>query len=560
MYAYSAMSTRIRTYIAYAILGLAAASAISSAVRYRHEQAAADTFFSSVLQTMSTEEVVVYRGKSFRIHGGLVEAEDGMRTSTTAARNALRLAYARTLASRAPLLSAAGSDPQLLEDSTHQLAEVMDELAGVQMTAQETSAIRSLYPIHFLLSLAELEKARRTFIASGTDTDGDLYHASLRRALAAGRQDSTYFRKTYELITAGKKAQFQGFGGSISVQSMLDTSRSIESEFERLGSQSQELDACLKGRIENCYPDSLILGRAFPLSAAKTPRVSTASRTLIDSVRTLYAETFTKRASPIFTNSTPIVLTQSVCLRELPHPHVVIVGNEEPLGIAPLWYVGDVIFSPTENTKAPMLQYLAKKYDMRFSRINPTMFYLCPDVGTDLTRAKAVRASAKFAERHPEIARTYRSALLSTGDVWYESDAYVYTREALIEVLTQANSPGELRELEEIVLLWSSGSAGLDLIVANIVRITQNNLDTYAEGAPHDLSAQTLFLTHAAFPTLLLASDTSREMLYITPKARSTSNGTLPALVTYSDIRFDEHRDRIAHDLREFLVHEGAKF
>lgn len=225
-----------------------------------------------------------------------------------------------------------------------------------------------------------------------------------------------------------------------------------------------------------------------------------------------------------------------------------------------MWYVGNIIFSPTENAQAAMLHYLAKEYDINFARVNPMTFYVCPDMSTDLARASAVRASAAFAERHPEIARTYRTHLLSTSDEWYESDAHAFMREALREVLARKDSVGELNELEEIVLLWNGASAGLDLVVANIARTTQRNLDTYSEGAPHDLSAQTQFLTHAAFPTLLLAQDTSKEMLRITPEVRSTSNRILSTLVTYTDMRYEERRDRIIHDLREFLVHEGAKF
>ncbi len=555
------MNLPVRTYAVCITFGLCAVFVISFVSRYQYEQAVADAFFSSALQMVHADETVVIRGKTFRVYEGLVETSEGTQASSIERRNALRIAYAHVLARRTPTLGIAGNDPQLLFDSANQLAEVVRRLASVQKTAQDALAIQSLYPIQFLLSLAGLEKTRLAFVASGTDIDELVYRAALSETLAAGQQDILHFQKAFSAETTGEKKQFRGLGGASSVQTMQSAAHRIEMQFGKLEDEARRLNLCLRGRIELCYPDALVLGRVFTTPPEETPRVSDTSRALIVDVMKLYTDAALKQVpATVFASATPIVLTRSVCLAELPGPFVVILGNTGPLSTPPLWYVSDIFFLQTENSQTEMHQYLAKKHDMRYSRINPTIFYMCPDMGIDLAKAKSVRATAEFAQRHPDIARAHRSRLLSTASAWYESDAYAYMRAALAETPVQKETLSVRTELETITLMWKERAAGLDGVVANIARTGSNDIAMYKSGVPYDVSAQTLFLTQSAFPTLFLADTRSKDMPHAETEKAANSSHFPSALVTYSDIRAIVSRDRIVHDLREFLVFERVTF
>ncbi|MHB1086759.1 MAG: hypothetical protein ACYCZ0_03360 [Minisyncoccota bacterium] len=510
---------------------------------------------------MRIHETVVVRGEALRIVDGEVETESGTAASPSAQRRALRIAYARALARRDPILGIPGNDPQFLAESVNQLSEVVDALVKKQGSAQDALSVRSMYPIRFLQSLAALEGSRIAFIESGSDADELTYRAALSRALATGRLDIVNFEKAFALETSGKELRFQGFGGTISIRNMRNALQSIETQFEELENQTRRFSRCMGGSVEFCDPNALVIGRTFSEPLVETPRISVASLSLVNEVRGLYAETMTKRAAPMFTDASPIVLTQSVCLSDLPSPYVVMLGNTSRWGIPPIWYVTDIFFSKTEGSQAPVLEYLAKERDIRYSRINPMMYYMCPDMGLDLAKAWAVRATAEFAQKHPKTASVYRERLLSAGGVWYESDAYAYMRAALKEIHAQDAAPHVRKEFEMTALLWNKSGAGLDGVLKNIVRIESNRLDTQERGVPFDMSAGTQFLTRAAFPTLFLARNLSKDSTVLPQtKKNASAESFLSSLATYGDMRTRVPRDRIVHDLREFLIFEGARF
>lgn len=548
----------VRAYTTKAVFVLCIVFFLSFALRYLQEQAIAETFFSSVLQMVGSQETVVVRGVELRVTDGKVSAIDGTAVSRGAAQKALRLAYARTLARRNPILGIPGVDPRFLSESARQLSEITDSLAKRQTSAQDASTARSLYPIRFLQSLAVLEESRISFIESGSDTDELTYRAALRHALTAGRIDIANFQNALGVGITADEIRFQGFGGPISVQSMRDAAKGMEARFQELEKQAQKLSMCLEGNVESCYPNALILGRALTKRPDETPRVSGVARSRVDEVIDLYAETMPKRSSSIFTDATPIALTQSACVSELPLPHVVILAGASPWGIPPIWYVADLYFSQTEDSEAVVLQYLKKNHDIRYSRINPMMFYVCPDVGVDLAKAWAVRATAEFALRHPEVARTHRERLLIDGDMWYESDAYAYARAAIAEISTEDVAPTVLEELETITLLWNENGAGLDGILASIVRTESNRLDMYDRGVPFDVSAKTHLLTRSAFPTLFLLDKQSIDILHGQSGTAVRAGDFLSVLATYGDIRTTVPRARIIRDLRESLIFEGV--
>ncbi|TSC62227.1 MAG: hypothetical protein Athens041674_532 [Parcubacteria group bacterium Athens0416_74] len=548
----------VRTYAACAVFALGTVFSLSLFLRYQEEQTAADAFFSSVLHMMGTHETVVVRGEALRIIDGKVETENGTAAFPSAERKALRIAYARALARRDPILGIPGNDPRFLAESVNQLSEVMDALVKKQTSAQDASSVRSMYPIRFLQSLAALEESRIAFIESGSDADELAYRAALSRTLAAGRFDSTSLDRALAVVAAGEEMRFQGFGGPISIRSMRDATRSIETQFGELENQARRLDMCLGGDVDSCYPSTLVVDRAFTEFPKETPRVSGSARSRIREVTALYAQTTTKRASPVFTDGTPIVLTQSTCLSELPPPYVVLLGGTSPWGIAPIWYVADIYFSPTKGSDAVILQYLAENHDIHYGRINPMMFYTCPDMGVDLAKAWAVRSTAEFALEHPEVAPTHRERLLSHGDIWYESDAYAYMRAALAETPIQRTTLTVREELEFVALLWNRNGVGLDGVLASIVRTESNRLDMYERGVPFDVSAKTNLLTRSAIPTLLLSDGQSIDILHAQSGTDIRASDFLTTLTTYGDMRNIVPHARIVHDLREFLIFEGV--
>ena len=153
-------------------------------VQTRVQKAVAAQYFAAVLRTLNISETVMVGHITYQVEHGTIRAMNGRPIAPADSFDVLRTAYALSLARRAPILDLAGTDPDALSTSTKQLARVQAQLADLQKTSQAHAAVgTALYPIRFLELLSTLEKARLTFINTGSSTLDSAYQTALTRTL-----------------------------------------------------------------------------------------------------------------------------------------------------------------------------------------------------------------------------------------------------------------------------------------------------------------------------------------------------------------------------------------
>ncbi len=411
--------------------------------------------------------------------------------SPTSPVTALRTAYARELARRDPILGLAGTDPEKLLKETGVLATTLKRLEAFQKSASDKQAIKALYPVDFLRSVAQAEVARRAFINSGSEVDRATYDAALITAAAAGSRDAKNF--TTALYPYNKElgtASLVSVGGSMTADRINAVASSTESRFIVITERIARRERCLSFDIGSCDKTGLRMELPQPTDVTVSAETLATAR----EIQNLYA-----RVSGRPSDRTIIALPSSICVAQLHAPYLFTVQDS---GISAVNFVGDMIFRTTEATGA-VNDFFVNKYRLELQYVNPMQPYQCPDLALDLSAVLAVERTVKFAQAHPEVALSKRAPLLGTGPV-SQGDAVRYVEAALREVKKNALTIKEQNELFEILLMSKDHAAGLDSVVATIASAYAQYERLNNIGAQFSLSAKFLYLTHSAFPTLFM--------------------------------------------------------
>ena len=183
------------------------------------------------------------------------------------------------------------------------------------------------------------------------------------------------------------------------------------------------------------------------------------------------------------------------------------------------------------------------------------MFYMCPTVGSDVGRIRALEKIDAFAVSHPTIAATEQGLLRSSADL-REDYALSYLRAALAET----GSGGQERsDLVELALMYEDRSVGLDEIILSIASVNAHHANIVERGVPFVLSARTLFLTHSAYPTLFLAQNPSAGGATVSVQSPSAAarDLVLRNYRAYSSLRATMSQDDLIREIRAFVKSES---
>ena len=412
----------------------------------------------------------------------------GVPVASSTPSSQLELAYARELARRAPLMDLAGTDPAALRRGIDALASAQAKLVDAQKNSRDREAVESLYPLTYLRALANLEEARERFVASGAAPDRARYDSALQDAIAAGRHDLRVFKATFDSYAEATPGRFPTLGDTISTESMMAVLNKIDEGFDTVSRERTARAACLQGLIERC--DNAELRTRIP-DAASSP-LNPAAAANVTAVRALLAAATHNQS---YATNTVVALDESTCEGAYSDgPFYYLPPLTDP--VRPPQFLNDLFFIPTQNNTAGLSVYMKDSLGMAYSRVNPSIYYICPDVGRDNALMAAVIETARIAQSHPDIAQNLRRPLLG-NTAFRESDATVYLRAALTEVHDATTT----NELTEAGLMFVDHGGNLESTVLQAAQTGTRDASLAASGVPFDLSGRDLFLTHSAFPT-----------------------------------------------------------
>ncbi len=508
----------------------------------RSESGAEEAYFSKVLSEAEVVETVRVDERVYEVSEGLVVGLSG----AVGARERLRaqkLAYSLALARRAPLLDLTGTNPEKLMEAVRDLSRARDGLMMIQETTREALIVRSLYPIEFLTTLAQVESARQDFLNSGDDLLGARYALALEGAVRAGKRSIADFKKTFQHIEKSSGGiRIPGLGGTITVSRLSASLTAIEHGFDATAQSLRKRRSCISGDLDACSSPDL----AIPLlDTGVPPPFRPELRARADEVRSIFAEA---TGQPEIETAKMIELSSSVCAGALPAPYYFL----PPLAISrpPRQFLNDIFFIPTNQPRAPVLEYLRTKLNMRFSRSNPLSFYQCPDVGSDTSAILATVSAVSHAQARSS--RTPEAIRLLSRPFYSEADARSYVAAALASV------PDD--DLIALSLIFENRGAELEKTVQRIADIELNDLRLKEEGVPLDLRAEYLLLVHSAYPTLFQSYNPSfgAERVSLREKNAADLKELLQRKIPYSILRESVSREDIIRDMRAHSDFENA--
>lgn len=492
-----------------------------------------EAYFRDAVKNAQIEEAVSVGGKTYTVAGASVTT-DGGEVLGEEALSALSLAYAVTLAKRSPLVALPGTDPDALDTEVNELRRVQLLFAGDQARESDSEAIaNALYPIDFLHALAGAERARRTFIASGSDQDRETYEQAVDAAIAAHKKDAALFVQARKKFGA-RNVALQTFGGiqdDETIDAALDV---LENSASRLGSESRERQDCLAGKVRKCNPEDL----AFPLP--DIPHVPDVDIERVRAATEVYnALGFSGNPSP------PVALATSGCVAIVEPPYVFRLTDTE-LGFR---YVGDIFFSTSTR---PIRTLTRGRVNASVESFTQTTYYRCPELGRDLSRIRTVIDVADFAKMRPSLAPAQAAPLFA--EVIKESDAMAYVSAAFS---ADDVSRSDKDALLGLALTFKTNSSGLDRVLTQMRELAEGHRGLAQTGFPFDLGVKTLFSTHTVFPSVFQIYNPSVTAEYKGLYKSGTLKELKPGIQLYSE--YPEYRLAIIDFWKQYSAFEKLR-
>jgi hypothetical protein len=512
----------------------------------RTHQRAASQYFSSALKDAHISVSVEIGKTRYDVANGIIVPEDKS-ISDREKYHILQRAYELALANRAPLLDIAGVDALSLESAVDHLSRTQMTLAGAQEDSHDSAMIGSLYPITFLNDLAALRTARSAFLASGSDADALVYQNMIKRTVNDKGRDLGRFQRAFNENAALKNYRFPTLAGTISRSSMLDVIGSLRTGLDNLEIRSKDRERCIAGYIRYCDENELILVPPLNEPAEAPGPISIPLNTGVGESRP---------------DDTYVALNKSTCLGPDQEPYIFAAGDPVGRKRMPLWYSGNAFLSPMEGSRGDYMEYLRTQLDMNYTIVNPLEFYICPDVLNDFASVYSIIAIVRFAQSHTEFAHQERTILLSEP-VYREADAVSYLHAVTIEIGAEHRAETDLvqRELEELLHMRTDRAAGLDMLIATMATVNALDANLKADGMPIDISAQNLYMTHTAFPSLLgIGNPVGNSSAHPLRIANADDAAILSQrMIPYSELVKTVPRDVLLHDVATFQSFENIR-
>ena len=511
-------------------------------VQTRVQKAVAAQYFAAVLRTLNISETVMVGHITYQVEHGTIRAMNGRPIAPADSFDVLRTAYALSLARRAPILDLAGTDPDALSTSTKQLARVQAQLADLQKTSQAHAAVgTALYPIRFLELLSTLEKARLTFINTGSSTLDSAYQTALTRTLNEGAKDLALFEGAYAATAADNRSSYATLSGVVSKRSTMHALQQLDDAYHSASARHIAVLNCIGGDISLCEPSDLVTN----IRDAAVANVAEVPSSAGDSIRIL------ANAHHVdYSNTTVVALAQSACVGSQPGPYFFISEPLQNKQSSSLTFVNDLFFHPLSgnipNNAAMLLWFRAQEVSYLF--YNPMSYYTCPNNMLDMAKAYAVQHAAALSHTASTSSVTGGMTLL------LESKITAELSRRLRDERTATSTPSDIDSVLNTYLMMKDNSASFETLVAEIAASEAADIAMTKRGTPADTSAEFLFASQSGYFALFLAHNRSLAPDAITPYTDDPLPDRLRfALSTWSYLRSSVPTKKIEHDLQIYF-------
>ncbi len=480
-------------------------------------QKSASIFYSNALHGANVSEEVIVRGKNYDVVNGKVMFSGGNVSESDKGR-ALRLAYAKTFARRSPLAALAGTDPERFKIAVNALSEIRDKLSEVQETKEGSAIVKSsLYPIDFLMALANLERARLRFIASGDEPGEKAYKTAERRIFTTYQNDITRFRSSFLRAVSPNVKSFATEGDLISREGMIDALDTLSIGMKKTKFISEKRSKCLRGKTSQCITEDLNFP-SIPIPEKQTIKSELVSQA--ENIRSIFAETMGNKDvlhGPI------IAISNGICISDTPGAPLFVLYSkklqEKNLNYKNSLFIGNIRFiDSNEQRQIKFFKYFADN-GIKYVISLPDIYYECPLSGYDFGKVMAISKVIEFSKKSPVSAyaegetkkrlHKMESSFSSPKALVTERDAVEYILLSRDSLKKEAVPETIYNEIISISLELKNMSAEFESFLLKIYLVERNYLELISKGIPIPLDMSYLYFVRSSAMNLFLSHNSS---------------------------------------------------
>lgn len=506
------------------------------------------SFFSTALAREGIEETVLVAGTPYRVQNGQASLASGAPASERQTLQALRVAYAAAVAQHSPLFGMAGTDPDELERLSRALQEVAVGLAALQEAGPVVHDLTgALYPTAFLAALADTERARREFIETPSDDLSRKYDDALETVLKAYEKDLRAFIDAFER-NVDEDMNYRVLSGVVTKQSFLEGTREALQQITRVQEAHRDRKACMRGRVDHCVIEDLALPK---VGLSETAELSPSDTSTAEELLSIYKEALSRKTR---FEGAVIALNGGACVPGMSDPQLYFLrektDEETPYIGGSLWYIHNLFSYETEHF-AQLLKdervtplTILRDAEVLFAHYKPTAYYLCPELGADISEARATLFAyaaldipvASFTGGHPILQET-----VAREQVERVLEAFPTDRERYEKAL-------------EAAAMFAEHGGGLELLLEEVVLNQRSNILQYGAGLSPDMSAQSQFFAKSGFVSLYLLHHQTMGRSSISIFKERHRGPEDMRLLSWPALRDMLPREKIVRDLEVFFL------
>lgn len=452
------------------------------AVVLTRDQFHTERFYSDALRAYDVSADVFVGGRQLSVRAGTTSL-NGVPVTGASSREAVRLAYARTLAERNPLFAFPGTSPSDLAYAVDELQATANQLANLQHDTEHAELIRTaLYPIDFLRKAGVAETARLEFIAH-TDSENEKgYERAVRKEVDAYLSDLRTFRNAITTVVPDGTPAYIAAGKIVSKTTILAALSTLEAELRATMQIFNTRMQCLRGFVARCNLQDLALPSLKVPESGHIDEKSIARAREIQSLYAAMRDDAQLKVLPL------IVLSESACFKDVPSPPIFFVTESTVLSEAPPYvepvFVGDIRFIRTdEYENVPFYQGL-RSHGIDFVFSPPLLHYECTDEARDATAVRSTRM------------------ILGAS-----SSSVVYQADAIRTAHANAVSGDPTSIARALAIKYNSTQ--FDQSIRDITWTEQKNLNSRKQGLNPGLDTVNMFVSRSGFTSLFATHNSS---------------------------------------------------
>lgn len=517
-------------------LGLGLFSIWHASRENAHSRAEQQLFFSATLEKAAVSETVSVNGSQYTVENGAVLQKSKV-TAGPDTLAALRLAYAKTLARRSPLMAIPGTDPDMLDAAILKLERIQNDFAAIQASADERNAVRSaLFPTRFLSSMAAVERARAVFIEKGGAIEYAAYVRAQHAAVAAYLRDIASFTAAFSSVVPTDTANYADAAYIVSRASVLEQLDRFATGVKKTDKKITEREQCVGGRTDLCNTDDLQF--ATISVPTMTPISPTQAKTAEEIFSTLLAHT----VSDSHMETRMFRLSRSECTESLASAPLFVFRAKQFDGDFPItqpFYTGDLRLIKQKDATQTDFGAFLQSHGISYINDSPFTHYTCTALPVDMAHLFFTRDVMQFAQststKTMPVLADIRMRIANATDPVREDDAVRYIT-ALVHEKASDSSDDAQHAAETLYLERLDQSAKLDQFIGIMDRFESINVHILRRDVPIALGAKYLFYVRSAFLGLFMGNNPSVVGLPETVIARNTVSLGQQPYVRYTDL------------------------